>query len=210
MSLSPQQHLAQAVASRICHDLVSPVGAVVNGMDLLGEMAGMPATEEITLIGQSARRSADVLAFHRLALGAGTEAGGMARPKVLAIVEAMLAGPRIPLSRQGAEGPPIGRMLARTVALSALCLRQLLGMRGALSIRLAPETDYPVAVRVDGVDLERRAAMVALLLTEQKPGPGCDPRTVEFLLVRDAARQAGALFEPVVSGTTAEITLRPF
>lgn len=66
--------LAALLCSRLCHDLLSPVGAVNNGLELLAdekdaEMRGRC----IELLEQSARISADKLKFFRLAYGA---AGG--------------------------------------------------------------------------------------------------------------------------------------
>ena len=61
--------LAGTVCTRICHDLVSPVGAVVNGADLIDELGVADAKDEMAMIAQSARRAAAMLKFHRLAFG---------------------------------------------------------------------------------------------------------------------------------------------
>ncbi|HWU04494.1 MAG TPA: histidine phosphotransferase family protein [Novosphingobium sp.] len=66
--------LASLLCSRLCHDLLSPVGALTNGLELLAEEKD-PAMRErcFELLEQSARTSADKLRFFRLAFGA---AGG--------------------------------------------------------------------------------------------------------------------------------------
>ena len=58
--------LAGIVCARICHDLVSPVGAMVNGADLIGELGTADASDELALVAQSARRAAAMLKFHRM------------------------------------------------------------------------------------------------------------------------------------------------
>ncbi|TCD02035.1 histidine phosphotransferase [Erythrobacteraceae bacterium CFH 75059] len=66
--------LAAMLCSRLCHDLLSPIGALNNGLELLAEERD-PAMRArcIELLEQSARTSADKLKFFRLAFGA---AGG--------------------------------------------------------------------------------------------------------------------------------------
>ncbi len=62
------------LASRLCHDLLSPVGAFANGLELLADEKD-PAMRErcFELLEQSARTSANKLKFFRLAFGS---AGG--------------------------------------------------------------------------------------------------------------------------------------
>lgn len=60
--------LAGLIGSRICHDLISPIGAVTNGLELL-EMAGLPEGPEADLVNQSARSAAARIKYFRLAFG---------------------------------------------------------------------------------------------------------------------------------------------
>ena len=65
---------ASMLASRLCHDLLSPVGAFANGLELLADERDPDMRERcMDLLEQSARTSADKLKFFRLAFGA---AGG--------------------------------------------------------------------------------------------------------------------------------------
>lgn len=66
--------LAAMLCSRLCHDMLSPVGALSNGLELLAEERDAEMRGRIVeLLEQSARISADKLKFFRLAFGA---AGG--------------------------------------------------------------------------------------------------------------------------------------
>ena len=66
--------LASLMCSRLCHDLLSPVGAMTNGLELLADETDPEMRERcLELLAQSARTSADKLKFFRLAYGA---AGG--------------------------------------------------------------------------------------------------------------------------------------
>ena len=66
--------LASLLCSRLCHDLLSPVGALLNGLELLADEKDPEMRKRcFELLEQSAKISADKLKFFRLAFGA---AGG--------------------------------------------------------------------------------------------------------------------------------------
>ena len=66
--------LASLLCSRLCHDLLSPVGALNNGLELLADEQDPEMREKcLELLAESARASANKLKFFRLAFGA---AGG--------------------------------------------------------------------------------------------------------------------------------------
>lgn len=63
---------AALLCSRICHDLVSPIGALTNGLELLEEDSDANLGSQVTaLISQSAITASDKLQFFRLAFGSG-------------------------------------------------------------------------------------------------------------------------------------------
>jgi len=64
--------LASLLCSRLCHDLMSPVGALNNGIELLADEHDPDMREKcLELLADSARASANKLKFFRLAFGAG-------------------------------------------------------------------------------------------------------------------------------------------
>src|SRR2546430_4977580 len=69
--------LAALLCSRVCHDLISPVGAIVNGLEVLDDN---PKPEDrdfaLDLIRKSAKTASARLQFCRLAFGAAGSAGG--------------------------------------------------------------------------------------------------------------------------------------
>ncbi len=66
--------LAALLCSRLCHDMLSPVGALSNGLELLADETDLQMRAQcMELLEQSAKASADKLKFFRLAYGA---AGG--------------------------------------------------------------------------------------------------------------------------------------
>ena len=84
--------LASLLASRLCHDLLSPVGAMSNGLELLAEERDPEMRKRcMELLEQSAKTSADKLKFFRLAFGA---AGGFGETVAVeeprALIEALV------------------------------------------------------------------------------------------------------------------------
>jgi histidine phosphotransferase ChpT len=70
--------LASLLCSRLCHDLLSPVGALSNGLELLADEKDPEMRKRcFELLEQSARISADKLKFFRLAFGAAGGFGDM-------------------------------------------------------------------------------------------------------------------------------------
>lgn len=69
--------LAALVASRVCHDVISPVGAIVNGLEVLDEADQDEETRTfaLDLIRRSARQASARLQFCRIAFGAAGSAG---------------------------------------------------------------------------------------------------------------------------------------
>jgi histidine phosphotransferase ChpT len=68
--------LAALLCSRVCHDLISPVGAIVNGLEVLDDNPKPDDREfALDLIRKSAKTASARLQFCRLAFGAAGSAG---------------------------------------------------------------------------------------------------------------------------------------
>src|SRR5436305_15251034 len=82
--------LASLLCSRLCHDLLSPVGALNNGIELLADESDPEMREKcLELLADSARASANKLKFFRLVFGA---AGGFGQELDTHEAEAALHG----------------------------------------------------------------------------------------------------------------------
>src|SRR6202140_5509778 len=75
-SAPDQLELAALLCSRVCHDLISPVGAIVNGLEVLDDNP-KPEDREfaLDLIRKSAKTASARLQFCRLAFGAAVSSG---------------------------------------------------------------------------------------------------------------------------------------
>lgn len=88
----PEFDLASLLCSRLCHDLLSPVGAMNNGLELLTDEHD-PAMRQrcMDLLAESAKSAADKLKFFRLAFGAAGGFGSEVDPaEARAVVEPLV------------------------------------------------------------------------------------------------------------------------
>lgn len=124
MTETASLRVATLLASRLCHDLIGPLGAVDNGLELLAE-EGALAEEALALARRSAKRAASRLRFFRYAFGAAGEDPGFGPAEAQLLAENLLHGSEIQLSwRADGEGMPAGsgRLLLNLVLLGIDCL----------------------------------------------------------------------------------------
>lgn len=201
--------LAASVSSRICHDLVSPVGAIVNGVDLVREMNPAERAEAIGMIGQSAERASALLQLYRIAFGAADETSpGVARGMLAEHSAVLFAPPRIVLEWDGREGPPLPRREARLLTLLLICARSLVGMRGMVRLRTAERAAVPLALSVAAESFSTTVEMLPLLYHSGE-FDGVPPRAVEFALARDAARELKVALDAAQEEDRITITAAP-
>ncbi|MEM1383779.1 MAG: histidine phosphotransferase family protein [Pseudomonadota bacterium] len=187
-----EHDLAHLLSSRICHDLVSPVGAIVNGVDLMREL-GSAAGEEMDLIGQSADRASALLELSRLAFGRAAADGiEVPRAGLRKKIETAMAGRRVTLSWSGLDGPGLRPGAARLLAVMALCGRSALGMGGHLRILLAPKASLPLGLTAEGDGADLSPEQMAWIKEGTLANPLPEPRNVEFVLLKGVAAASGA------------------
>jgi histidine phosphotransferase ChpT len=69
MSRLVDLRVLELLAARLCHELISPIGAIANGIELLGEDDPEFVRDATALIGNSAKKAGQRLQFYRFAYG---------------------------------------------------------------------------------------------------------------------------------------------
>ena len=151
MSPKIDLRVAELLASRLCHDMVSPVGAVKTGVELYAEYGDDPDGETMALITQSAMKAAEKLQFFRIAYGsAGTAASGVSVTEALALIESVCGNKRTTIETDTLDDqPPVGaiKLMLNGAMLAGDCLPR----GGVLRIGCGPEGGTGYAVRVAAV-----------------------------------------------------------
>lgn len=118
------------VGSRICHDLISPVGAIGNGVELIG--MGGSSGPELELISDSVGNANARIRYFRVAFGlAGTEQMVGVR-EIRAILSDLAVGGRVSYEWDVVRDVP--RPELRAAFLALMCLESALPYGGFLSI----------------------------------------------------------------------------
>lgn len=122
--------LASTLASRICHDLTSPLGAIANGIELL-VISGAERSPEMDLIAESVDSANARLRFFRLAYGAaGPQPIG--RAEVIRTLADLARGGRTSYDWTAPGDHP--RVEVRAVFLLLQCLEAAMPLGGHLHI----------------------------------------------------------------------------
>jgi len=191
--------LAELLCSRLCHDLVSPVGAVNNGIELMEEFGeGGGDGEALKLIASSGKQAARRLQFYRVAFGqAGTQ---LAPPlaDVRELLDGIFEGGKLKVEWDpGSAAPAIpgwGKLLCNLVSLAS----EALPRGGTLRVAAAAAGDGAG----DGARLSVAAHGQGCRLNDEvrhalEPGVGAEqlsPRGVQpFFTARLAERMGGKL-----------------
>jgi len=90
----PQPDIASLLGSRICHDLISPLGAISNGVELL-TMTGDAVGPEIALIAESIENANARIRFFRVAYGAAGEDQTMSAREIRSILSDLAKSSRL-------------------------------------------------------------------------------------------------------------------
>ncbi len=104
MEMKVEPKVMELLCSRLCHDLIGPVTAINNGIELITEFGEEMRGEAMSLMSDSAREGSRRLQFYRFAFGFGGGGLGDARARALDL----LADGRITLDwpESGAPSDP--------------------------------------------------------------------------------------------------------
>jgi histidine phosphotransferase ChpT len=200
---------AALLVSRVCHDLVSPVGAVVNGLEVLDEErdAAMRA-DALRLVASSAALAAARLKFARIAFGAAGSAGAeLDLSEVGRVVCGLLAGSKIEMSWEAAAlnwPKDWAKLLMNSALLAADCLAR--GGRVRVATTSDPSTPG-FAIRATG-PLARVHEEVRQALGGEPASP-LDGRTIQPYLTYRLARVLDTKLEVISSEGAVDISAGP-
>ena len=181
--------LAALVATRLCHDLASPIGAISNTADLMTEMGSDQSLEDVQMVARTAERAAQMLQFYRLVFGQSqgehreTDAG-----RFVALLRSQEVPGRIGLTIGGRDQGPIPTRIAQVSGLMVMAARVVVGLKGEIRLML-PENakGFPsIAVKGEKVSVTDRHLA---LLTDPTVEPE-QPKELEFALLRDLTTAA--------------------
>jgi histidine phosphotransferase ChpT len=199
--------VAELLASRMCHDLISPIGAVTNGIELIEEEGGKIAADALDLAGRSARQASRLLQFYRIAFGLGGSFSGSRLSEVRDLAEGFLSGSRHKLDWPGSPEDPLASGLGKLILNMVLVAADCLPRGGRIGVAMQGSEGWTAAaVTAEGdvrVSEEIRSAM-----SDAADPQALTPRTVQaYFTALIAIRAGGELITAEPDAQTLRLTV---
>jgi histidine phosphotransferase ChpT len=179
---------ASLLCSRLCHDLVNPIGALTNGAELLAEEQDPDMVAScVKLLDDSARQTAALLTFFRLAFGGGGGYGNMVAIKEpISALTGKFPPPKIALDVHCSEAElpkPVVKIMMNLGLIAGEAL-----VRGG-TLRLMVERSGPrwrIAFRSEGPRVIVPEELIAALSTSSaavEPTPRVAPALIVMMML---------------------------
>ncbi len=190
---------AAHLGSRICHDLISPLGAIGNGIELL-ELSGMDSPE-VALIREAVADANRRVKMFRIAFGMAGE-GQVVRESDIRALLPVAGGPRALRVEWQADGD-IARRAAREAFLGLMCLESAMPYGGEILVRQSA-TGWILAGAAERLNID---AGLWERLARGATTPLPAPAQLHFPLLAAALAQRGSKAQVEISDTEIGLSL---
>ena len=181
--MSQPTDIAALIGSRICHDLVNPIGAIGNGVELLG-MIGVEG-EELALIRESVAQAQTRLLLMRLAFGTASAEAQVTGTEMANAVGGAALGERLKVTCTLPE--MLARREARLATLLLLCCQSVMPRGGQIDLHAGPD-GWRIEARAERLQTDKPAFAA---LASGSAMPPLIPAEVQFALAPDALAETG-------------------
>ena len=176
------EDLAALIGSRICHDLISPIGAISNGLELLA-LSGIPDSPELSLINDSASSANARIRLFRLAFGMASEGQMTSAEEIRRAWAGAYPGDRLLLELHAPD--QMLRLEAQALLLACLCAEAALPQGGRLT---AERSESGSRLTATGTTISVDPGLWACLGGEDRD---VSPAQVQFVLLPRLLAQSG-------------------
>ena len=182
---------ADLVASRICHDLINPVGAIANGVELFEMTGGSEA--ELELISDGVHHTSARVRFFRIAFGQSDPNQIISSQEIQSIFEDK-RNDRVLVNWRVTQ--PRARTELKAAFLAILCIEQALPRGGDITVTY--ENGWSLVAEADVIDADHD---LWLALSENKSPEEVTPNTVHFALLPETLQSLRFLPTVLISNT---------
>jgi histidine phosphotransferase ChpT len=172
------------LGSRICHDFISPIGAIGNGLELL-EMSRVAIGPELALVSESLANANARIRFYRVAYGTPGHGSEISSSEIVRLFGGLYTGSRFQIDWQPTVAMP--RPVVKLVFLLVQCVETALPQGGRIVVR--SESDI-CSIKAAGprvtIDPE-----LWRQLREPDDRFELSPAQVQFALVPELVRELG-------------------
>lgn len=195
----PVPDLSALIGSRICHDLVSPLGAIGNGVELLG--MSQQSSPELDLISESVAHALARIRMFRLAFGAVRDEQRISGREIASILDGLGKGGKIRF--EWSMPTELPRREAKLLLLLVQCCESAMAWGGVLTLGHAAQ-GWRLDARASRLRLD--AALWEPLANGASPA---DPRPAEvhFALVPPMLAATGRSLHVATTDEEIHLTL---
>ena len=179
--------LASLTGSRLCHDLISPLGAIGNGLELMS-WAGVPETPEFNLIRESFMSAQARISFFRIAFGPAKDGEEKSGSELMNTINAYVNTNRMTVDWSPNQTVPHPR--AKLVFLLIMCLEHAMPYAGTITIS------------ADGTKLHARSDALSPVESSWNILKGASPdraAEVQFAVAAEQAENMGVALSVKIS-----------
>lgn len=196
--------LASLVAARLCHDLVSPLGAIGNGVELLemsGDYPGIGSSPELMLISESISAARARVRFYRTAFGYAPADQRMGLAELQHLAQEYAAGTRMTIDFDGSGD--LSRQEVRMLLLAVMCFDSAMPWGGRL---IVCRTDNGWRVVGEATRTRIEGALWDWLSGQNSARPMPAPSDVHFPLLAAMSQSSGRPVKWELDETGGEIS----
>src|SRR5262249_43227789 len=209
MGVKVDLRVLELLASRICHDLISPIGAVGNGLELLEDAGDDMSGDALKLSVNCVRRASALLEFFRMAYGAAGSDAGLRWEAAKQLAEGLVDGPKTTLAwglaPAGLSVPAAAPKLALNLALLGT---EMLPRGGEIAVALqGAGSRLVLSALASGRDARLSDEVAAAIAAPADAPPALTARTVHGFFAARLAEVAGGRLEAVAQPSAVRLSV---
>lgn len=193
--------LAALVGSRLCHDLISPVGAIQNGLELMALAGGAGTGPEMALIQDSCDSASARIKFFRVAFGSANDGQSIGPRDAADTLETITRTTR--MTSDWAAADRMTRSNVQMAYLAFLCCESALPVGGTVRIE---GTDSRIRIKATGKRISVDDGAWSFLAGGGRLDE-LTPDKVQFALLSTLARDRGRTLSVRPAEDRIEITI---
>jgi len=194
--MSSELRLAALLCSRVCHDLISPVSALNNGIEVLADDDDDEMREHaLTLISMSGKQASAKLQFARLAYGASTTSGdSLDFGEVRQVIDTLFEGGKVKV-HWNVQTHTVGRSFVKILANLVLIAADCIPRGGSLTVHITDQDGRQTLKISSEGDRAKLNEDVGRALKDELEGEELNPRSIQPFLTGLLAREEGLRIE---------------
>ena len=208
MGVKVDLRVLELLASRVCHDLISPIGAVGNGLELLEDADDDMSADALQLSVNCVRRASALLEFFRMAYGTAGSDTGLRWDAAKQLAEGLVDGPKTTLvwgaAPSGLNVPAMAPKLALNLVLLAT---EVLPRGGEIVVGLqGVGSRLVVSAVASGRDARLPDEVATAMAAPADPPPPLTARTVHGFFTARLAEVAGGKLEAAAQPSSVRLS----